>query len=179
LANPFEGRLLRRDDGDFGAGAAEVDEGELAVLAMDQAVALGEADDVMRENQTSAKMTQHAITSTGRRAPINPATRRIRSANGGLPVKSEDLCLFPRVVSSFGCGVQSAAAVCGVPTESGMPMIRGVMSRERRPLNLSSLWCFGSAVTMHKRSFRPFATYPASPAGSLQAGDPWRIEHPA
>jgi hypothetical protein len=93
-------------------------------------VALGEADDVMRENRTSAKMTQHAITSTGRRAPINPATRRIRSANGRLPVKTEDLCLFPRVVSSsFGCGVQSAAAVCGVPTESGMPMFRGVMSR--------------------------------------------------
>jgi len=77
LANPFEGRLLRRDDGVFGAGAAEVDEGELAVLATDQAVALGEADDVMRENQTSAKMTQHAIASAGRRAPINPATRRI------------------------------------------------------------------------------------------------------
>ena len=39
MANSFEGRLLRRDDGVFGVGAAEVNEGELAVLATDQAVA--------------------------------------------------------------------------------------------------------------------------------------------
>ena len=41
---------LGRHDGGFGAGAAEVSERELAVVGADQAVALGELDDVAGEN---------------------------------------------------------------------------------------------------------------------------------
>ena len=56
MANPLEGRLLRRDDGVVGAGVAGVGEGELVVLVADQVVARGKLRDANRKPQISANI---------------------------------------------------------------------------------------------------------------------------